>query len=89
MALRRPPFQPRISTYYMLNQYLQSYTEWQKFVPEWEIAPLRAVAGSPAGEVAPRPEEVVAAADSPAAARRAQIRPGPAAEEAEAPTARR
>jgi 5-methylcytosine-specific restriction endonuclease McrA len=45
MTLRRPPFQPRISTYYMLNQYLQSYTEWQKFVPEWEIAPVRAAAG--------------------------------------------
>jgi 5-methylcytosine-specific restriction endonuclease McrA len=45
MALRRAPFQPRISTYYMLNQYLQSYTEWQKFVPEWENQPLRAAAG--------------------------------------------
>jgi hypothetical protein len=45
MSLRRLPFQPRISTYYMLNQYLQSYTEWQKFVPEWEVAPVRAAAG--------------------------------------------
>jgi 5-methylcytosine-specific restriction endonuclease McrA len=44
MALRRPPFQPRISTYYMLNQYLQSYAEWQKFVPEWEVSAPRAVA---------------------------------------------
>jgi 5-methylcytosine-specific restriction endonuclease McrA len=44
MSLRRAPFQPRISTYYMLNQYLQSYTEWQKFVPEWEIVPARAAA---------------------------------------------
>jgi 5-methylcytosine-specific restriction endonuclease McrA len=38
MALRRLPAQPRISTYYMLNQYLQSYVEWQKFVPGWEEA---------------------------------------------------
>ncbi len=44
MALRRAPFQPRISTYYMLNQYLQSYSEWQKFVPEWEVTTSRAVA---------------------------------------------
>ena len=44
MALRRPPSQPRVSPYYVLNQYLQSYTEWQKFVPEWELAPLMAAA---------------------------------------------
>jgi 5-methylcytosine-specific restriction endonuclease McrA len=45
MPLRRPPVQPRISTYYMLNQYLQSYSEWQKFVPEWEVGPAFAAAG--------------------------------------------
>jgi 5-methylcytosine-specific restriction endonuclease McrA len=45
MSLRRVPFQPRISTYYMLNQYLASYAEWQKFVPEWEAGSALAVAG--------------------------------------------
>lgn len=44
MKLHRPPAQPRVSPYYLLGQYLQSYTEWQKFVPEWELAPLRAIA---------------------------------------------
>ena len=45
MGLRRPPIQPRVSTSYMLNQYLQSYVEWQKFVPEWELTPAMAAAG--------------------------------------------
>ena len=44
MALRRAPAQPRVSPYYVLNQYLQSYTEWQKFVPEWELGQLLATA---------------------------------------------
>lgn len=42
MALRHPPAPPRVSTYYLLNQYLKSYTEWQKFIPEWELGPLLA-----------------------------------------------
>jgi len=37
MTLRRPPFQPRVTTYYILHQYLQTYNEWQKFIPEWEL----------------------------------------------------
>ena len=37
MTLRRQPFQPRVSTYYILHQYLQTYNEWQKFIPEWEL----------------------------------------------------
>lgn len=45
MALRRPPAPPRVSPYYVLNQYLQSYTEWRKFVPEWELGQLVAAAG--------------------------------------------
>ena len=36
MTLLRRPVQPRISTYYILHPYLQTYQEWQKFVPEWE-----------------------------------------------------
>lgn len=44
MTLRRPPAQPRVSPYYVLTQYLQSYSEWLKFVPEWELAPLMAQA---------------------------------------------
>jgi 5-methylcytosine-specific restriction endonuclease McrA len=45
MNLRRAPVQPRVSTSYMLSQYLQSFVEWQKFVPEWELAPAMAAAG--------------------------------------------
>lgn len=37
MSLRRPPFQPKVTTYYILHQYLQTYNEWQKFIPEWEL----------------------------------------------------
>jgi 5-methylcytosine-specific restriction endonuclease McrA len=37
MSLRRLPFQPKVSTYYILHQYLQTYTDWQKFIPEWDI----------------------------------------------------
>jgi len=36
MTLLRRPVQPHISTYYILHPYLQTYQEWQKFVPEWE-----------------------------------------------------
>lgn len=36
MLLRRQPFQPRISSSYLLGQYLQSQVEWRKFVPEWD-----------------------------------------------------
>ena len=38
MTLLRQPYQPRISTYYILRQYLQTYDEWQKFIPEWEMS---------------------------------------------------
>lgn len=38
MRLRRPPFQPRPSSYYGLHQHLQHYSEWRKFIPEWELA---------------------------------------------------
>ncbi len=37
LTLRRAPYQPRVSTYYILHQYLQTYGEWQKFIPEWEL----------------------------------------------------
>jgi 5-methylcytosine-specific restriction endonuclease McrA len=37
MKLLRPPFQPRVTTYYILHQYLQTHNEWQKFIPEWEM----------------------------------------------------
>ncbi len=36
LSLRRAPFQPKVTTYYILNQYLPTYTEWQKFLPDWE-----------------------------------------------------
>ncbi len=38
MSLLRLPFQPRASRYYGLTQHLQHYSEWQKFIPEWELA---------------------------------------------------
>jgi 5-methylcytosine-specific restriction endonuclease McrA len=37
MQLARIPTQPRVSTYYLLHQYLASFVEWRKFVPEWEL----------------------------------------------------
>lgn len=45
MALRRQPFQPRISSFYLLSQYLQSQVEWRKFVPEWEQPGVLVAAG--------------------------------------------
>lgn len=36
MQLARSPFQPKVSTYYLLHQYLHTFTEWRKFIPEWE-----------------------------------------------------
>ena len=36
MALRRPPFEPRASSYYLFHQYLDGFTEWRKFIPGWE-----------------------------------------------------
>jgi 5-methylcytosine-specific restriction endonuclease McrA len=38
MRLLRPPYRPRTSSYYVVVPYLGSYTEWQKFIPEWELA---------------------------------------------------
>lgn len=38
MTLIRKPFEPKASTYYSLHQHLQTYIEWQKFIPEWELA---------------------------------------------------
>jgi len=38
MTLRRQPYQPSVTTHYVLRHYLQSYTEWQKFIPEWEMS---------------------------------------------------
>ena len=40
MRLPRPPYRPQASTYYLVMPYLQSYTEWQKFIPEWELSHL-------------------------------------------------
>jgi 5-methylcytosine-specific restriction endonuclease McrA len=37
MHLHKPPVQPRVSTYYILHQYLHSQGEWRKFIPEWEL----------------------------------------------------
>ena len=37
MSLRRVPYQPKVTAYYVLHHYLESYAEWQKFIPEWEM----------------------------------------------------
>ena len=37
MHLFQAPFQPRVTTYYILHQYLQTNSEWHKFIPEWEL----------------------------------------------------
>ena len=37
MHLPSTPVQPKVSTYYLLHQYLHSYGEWRKFIPEWEL----------------------------------------------------
>lgn len=42
MHLLRIPFQPKVSTYYILHQYLHSFREWQKFIPEWEAQSISA-----------------------------------------------
>ncbi len=36
MLLMREPFQPRVSSYYVVYPYLESEEEWRKFVPGWE-----------------------------------------------------
>ncbi|MBI4320658.1 MAG: HNH endonuclease [Chloroflexi bacterium] len=38
MCLIRLPYEPKTSSYYILHQHLQNYAEWQKFIPEWELA---------------------------------------------------
>jgi 5-methylcytosine-specific restriction endonuclease McrA len=42
MHLARPPFQPKVSTYYILHQYLNTFQEWRKFIPEWEAQAISA-----------------------------------------------
>ncbi len=38
MLLAREPFQPRVSSYYVVYPYLDAEEEWRKFVPGWEPA---------------------------------------------------
>ncbi|MBI2861838.1 MAG: HNH endonuclease, partial [Chloroflexi bacterium] len=35
MTLQRFPSQPRASIYYLFQPYLESFTEWRKFLPYW------------------------------------------------------
>ena len=42
MYLSRTPFQPKVSTYYILHQYLATFGEWRKFIPEWETEAISA-----------------------------------------------
>lgn len=41
MRLIRLPYEPKASSYYVLQQHLEGYSEWQKFIPEWELAGVR------------------------------------------------
>jgi 5-methylcytosine-specific restriction endonuclease McrA len=36
MPLRHAPVEPKASSYYLFGQYLDVYSEWGKFIPEWE-----------------------------------------------------
>ncbi len=38
MKLMKQPALPRVSPYYVVHQYLNTYVEWKKFVPDWELA---------------------------------------------------
>ena len=38
MHLLKEPYQPRVSTYYVVYPYLNSEEAWRKFVPGWEAA---------------------------------------------------
>ncbi len=42
MALRRTPHQPRASSYLVFHQYLHTFVEWRKFIPEWELKDYQA-----------------------------------------------
>ncbi|HEY3078991.1 MAG TPA: HNH endonuclease [Chloroflexota bacterium] len=46
MHLLKTPVQPKVSTYYILHQYLHSYGEWRKFIPEWELDALASEVGA-------------------------------------------
>ncbi|MCL5025070.1 MAG: HNH endonuclease [Chloroflexi bacterium] len=37
MRLLHKPFRPVASAYYILHQYLDTYEEWRKYIPEWEL----------------------------------------------------
>ncbi len=37
MKLLRAPYEPKASNYYVLYRHIQSYDEWRKFIPEWEL----------------------------------------------------
>ncbi|MCL5960897.1 MAG: HNH endonuclease [Chloroflexi bacterium] len=41
MRLIRLPYEPRASSYYVLQQHLEACSEWHKFIPEWELAGVR------------------------------------------------
>lgn len=41
MKLIRLPHEPKATSYYVLQQNLEGYEEWEKFIPEWEMAVAR------------------------------------------------
>lgn len=41
MRLIRLPYEPKASSYYILQQHLETCSEWQKFIPEWELVGVR------------------------------------------------
>ncbi|MGQ9676709.1 MAG: HNH endonuclease [Chloroflexota bacterium] len=50
MKLLHLPHQPRASSYYVLHQHLLNYSEWKKFIPEWEMTGLQTVASGARNE---------------------------------------
>lgn len=38
LRLLRTPTRPKSSTYSVFYKYLETHCEWQKFIPEWELA---------------------------------------------------
>ncbi len=49
MRLLHQPYRPVASAYYILHQYLDTYEEWRKYIPEWEIGSERDLLPTAAG----------------------------------------
>ena len=43
LRLLHTPVHPRSTSYFLFYQYLQTHTDWQKFIPEWDAVGLPAL----------------------------------------------